>query len=317
MLRYGTPVEVPASAITNLHIDMPAGLGITDATGTIYLGPARSGSDQPSRVTWEVISEDSPEPLAQLTFVMEAATRGELGGLLVRGTDTSGVVAVTIRADPPQDENPTISLSLTLINPEGKPVRQALPGLRFLRQFKTPNRLGFGPEYGPLAVTEVVRLPSGQQAIPASVLDYAEALDTISHRSGLAVTLPDFSALTEDDYRAVIGAAKVLRGERTRLTWSSITARVRPGVIEPSQATIARPMMTEQDLIVKIADTEHPIGRAFTYLLSARIDGDPNAEPGSDGNIEVTIVPGDNAQAVMTTEALTPEAIQDFAVESQ
>ena len=316
MLRYGTQVEVAASAITNLNVDMPAGLGFTNARGTITIGPSRRDSDHPSRVAWAIVTAHNTEPLAQLTFQMDAPTRGPLGGLLVQGTDSTGVVAATIRVDPPQSENPTIGLSVTLIDPTGKPVRQVLPGLRFMRQFQSPNRLAFGPEYGPLTVADALPLPSGNQAIPAFVLEYVEALDLISSTSGTIINLPDLAALTSEDYRSILGAAGVLRGERIPLTWSSITARIRPGAIDPAQADVGHQIMTEQDLIVNIAGTEHRIGRAFTYLHSARISGNLSAEPGPDGNIEVTIVPAADNRAIMTTQALTPDSVERLISES-
>lgn len=313
MLRYGTPVEVPAAAITNLNVDMPAGLGTTSARGTVALGPWRSDSDQPSRVTWAIVSADDSEPLSRLIFQMDAPTRGSLGGLLVRGTDSTGVVAVTIRIDPPQSESPTIGLSVTMIDPTGKPVRQVLPGLRFMSKFRSPNRLAFGPEYGQLRVADALSLPSEAQAIPALVIDYVDALDSISSTSGEPINLPDLAALTHDDYQAVLGAAGVLRGEPVPITWSSVTARIRPGTVDPAQASVGHPLMTEQDLIVNVGDTPHRIGRAYTYLLSGRISGNLKAEPAPDGTIGITIVPGNNNRAIITTQALGPEDVQRLA----
>lgn len=205
MLRYGTAVDLPAAAIKDLKVDMPAGLGLAAGTGDIRIGPARSASDQPSRVAWAIVPPDDMQPIAQLTLEMEAPTRGSLGGLFVRGTDTTGVVAAIITIDPPGDEYPAIRLSVTLIDPQGKPIRQALPGLRFLRHFNAPNHLAFGPEYGPLTVADSLPMPDAPQAIPATVLQYAEALDTISQRSNKLITLPDFSTLTVDDYANMIG----------------------------------------------------------------------------------------------------------------
>jgi hypothetical protein len=317
MLRYGTPVDLPASAITNLRIELPAGLGFSNATGSVRLGPTRSSSDQPSRVVWAIVSAENNEPLTQLTFQMETVIRGQLGGLFVRGTDSTGVVAVTIRVDPPQGENPTIGLSVTLIDPTGKPVQQALPGLRFLRQFHAPNRLAFGPEYGSLTTVETPRLPEDSEAIPASLLDYAEALDAISRISEQPISAPDFAALADDEYRNVVAAAKLLGGEHVRLTWSSITARVPASSISPDQVAMPQSMMTAQDLNIEVAGAEHRIGRVFTYLLSANITGDLAAEPGPDGNIEITIVPGENDEAVMTTEALSPPAVQGYSENSR
>lgn len=314
MLRYGTPVEVPAAAITNLNVDMPAGLGLANARGTVALGPWRSDADQPSRVAWAVVSAADSEPLARLIFQMDAPTRGVHGGLLVRGNDSTGVVAATIRIDPPDIENPTISISLTIIDPVGKPVRQVLPGLRFVSKFLSPNRLAFGPEYGNLRIADELPLPSEVQAIPPLVIEYVEALNAISSTSGEPINLPDIATLTSDDYQAILGIAGVLRGDRVPVTWSSVTARIRPGVVTPEQAAVGHQLMTEQDLIVSVGDTQHKIGRAFTYLLSARISVNSDAEPSADGTVSVTIVPeGSNNRAIMTTQALSPEDAQRLA----
>ena len=249
MLRYGTPVDLPAAAIRNLSIDMPGGLGITTVTGDIQLGPARD-SDRASRVVWAIVPTDDMQPLSQLTFDMQPPTRGALGGMIVRGTDTTGVVAATITIDPPQDESPAIHLSVTLIDPQGKPIRQALPGLHFLRQFNAPNRLSFGQEYQPLTVADRLPLPGSPQAIPAIALDYAEALDAISQRRNELITVPDFSTLTPNDYASVIGTASILRGQVAYGTWKSIPLRRKPGEIDPRLCITAGPVATEQPLTV-------------------------------------------------------------------
>jgi hypothetical protein len=318
MLRYGTQVEITASSITGLNIGMPAGLGFTNSTGVVRLGRTHGNADEPSRVALAIVAADRKEPLARLTFEMEAPTRGRLGGLFVRGVDTTGIVAVAIRIDPIEDEDPKIGLSVTLIDPQGKPVQQVLPGLRFIQHFQSPNRLAFGPEYGPPITVDSLHLPDGLRGmpIPIQVLTYAEALSVVSHASGLPVKFPDLTSLTNDDYREIIGIGNLLRGDHVRLTWSAITARIRPGSIEIRQTIDAQPMVTAQDLAVNIMGTEHHVGRVFTHLLSARIVGDLMADPGADGNIEIMIVPGDNDQAIMTTEALTPESVQRYSGDS-
>ena len=314
MLRYGTPVSLPESAVTDINIDMPAGLGLEHGSGSISLGPASAESDQLSRVVWAILPPDTMEPLAQLTLQMEAATRGMSGGTHVHGVDTTGVVAVTIRVGPPGDGNRAVSLSVAVIDPAGKPVGQVLPGLRFLSRFSAPGRLAFGPEYGLLTVADGFPLPESPQIIPATALEYAESLQAISQRSGKVIELPEFADVTEDDYSNIIGIGKVLRGERVPLTWSSITARVRPGVDPKTLA--ARPLMTSQNLTATISGTQYDLGQFYTYLLSTRIEGDLRAEPGPDGNLPIAIVPGDSSQAIMTSQPLTPEEAQELTADA-
>jgi hypothetical protein len=309
MLRYGRPVDLPPTAITDLNIDMPGGLGITGATGAVTIGPARSDSDQPSRVVWAIVPPDSIRPAAQLVFDMEAPTRGQLGGLFVRGTDTTGVVAASITVDPPADEHPAIRLSVTLIDPEGKPIRQALPALRFIGQFSSPNRLAFGPEYGPFSVADSLPLPDPPPAVPAAVLLYAEALGTISEHANTTIVLPDLPTLTAEDFASVIGTASILRGEAAYGTWMSIPAHPRPGQFDPRLYITPGPVATTQPLVVTIAGVEYNLGSAYSYLPSARAEGDPNAEPGPDGTIPVTLVPGDNNDAIRSIRELSTDQV--------
>jgi hypothetical protein len=316
MFRYGTPVTLPESAITDIDIRMPAGLGIQGGSGTIWLGPAHAIGAQPGRAVWAILPPDSMEPVAQLTFEMEPATHGTSGGVRVHGVDTTGVVAATIIADPPEDEgHRAVSLSVSVIDPAGKPVAQVVPGLRFLRRFRAPGRLAFGPEYGPLTVAAAFPLPDSPQIIPATALEYAESLQAISRRSGKLIKLPDLSEVTEEEYKDIIGLGRVLRGEKSPVTWSSTPARMIPGAIG-SNSSHDRPMMIAQSITATVADVQHELGQLYTYLLSARIEGGKNAEPGPDGKIPVTIVPDDNNQAIMTSRILSPEEALELATDA-
>ena len=310
MLRYGSPVNLPGVAVRDFSIDMPGGLGVTGAAGNVWVGPARGAGDGPTQMVWAIVPPDSLQPLAQLSFEVDAPTCGALGGMIVRGTDTTGVVAAGITVDPPGDEHPAIRLSVTLINPDGKPIRQALPGLRFLRQFHAPNRLAFGPEYGPLTVADSLPLLDSPPAIPALVLDYAEALDTISQHSNRLIPLPDLSTLTSNDYATVIGTATILRGEAAFGRWVPIPAHPKPDEIDPRLVGTAGPVVTEQPLTVSIAGIEYDLGKTYSYLPSARIEGDITAEPGPGGTIDVTVVPGDNNHAVRSLRRLSTADVQ-------
>jgi hypothetical protein len=248
------------------------------------------------------------QPLAQLVFDMEAPTRGPLGGMHVRGTDTTGVVAASITTDPPTDEHPEIRLSVTLIDPEGKPIRQVLPGLRFAGHFARPNRLAFGPEYGPLTAADSLPLPEPPPALRSEVLLYAEALGTISQYANATITLPDLPVLTADDF----ATAGMLRGEAAFGTWTAIPARPKADQFDPGLYSVPGPVCTTQPLIVAVAGVEYNLGSAISYLPSARAEGDPGAEPGPDGTIAVTLVPGDNNDAIRSVRELSTDEVNDL-----
>ena len=75
-------------------------------------------------------------------------------------------------------------------------------------------------------------------------------------------------------------------------------------------------MMIAQSITATVADVQHELGQLYTYLLSARIEGGKNAEPGPDGKIPVTIVPDDNNQAIMTSRILSPEEALELATDA-
>lgn len=312
MLRYGTPVSLPESAVTDVNIDMPGGLGIHGGGGSIWLGPAQVAGAGPGRAVWAILPPGSVDPAAQLTFAMEPATRGMSGGIRVHGVDTTGVVDGTIVVDPPAGDGiRQVRLSVTVIDPAGKPVGQVLPGLRFMRHFRGPGRLAFGPEYGPLTVASAFALSESSPAISAATLEYVEALEAISRRSGKLILLPELTEVPQDDYKNIIGIGRVLRGEQSPGTWSPVRVRVLPAPAGVDLG-VARPYPMSQDVAVVISGVEHALGKLYTYLLSARIEVDADAEPDETGHVPATMVPGDNNRAVMIDRFLSPEEVQQL-----
>jgi hypothetical protein len=310
MLQYGTPVSLPESAVTDVNIDIPGGLGMQGGGGSIWLGPAHAVDAEPSRAVWAILPPGSVDPEAQLTFVMEPATRGVSGGIRVHGVDTTGVVDGTIIVDPPAGDGiRQVRLSAAVIDPKGKPVGQVLPGLRFMRQFRGPGRLAFGAEYGPLAAASAFALSESSPTISDTALAYVEALEAISQRSGKLILLPELTEVPQDEYKEIIGIGRVLRGEQSPFTWAPIRARVLPARIG-LHLDVARRYPMSQDVAVRLSGVEHALGKLYTYLLSARIEVDADAEPDKNGAVPATIVPGDNNQGVMTDRFLSPEEVE-------
>jgi hypothetical protein len=305
MLQYGTPVSLPESAVTDVNADIPGGLGIRGGGGSIWLGPAHAADAGPGRAVWAILPPGSVDPAAQLTFVMEPATRGMSGGIRVHGVDTTGVVDGTIIVEPPAGDGiRQVRLSVTVIDPKGKPVGQVLPGLRFMRQFRGPGRLAFGSEYGPLTVASAFALSESSPTISPAVLEYVEALEAISRRSGKLILLPELTEVPQDEYRDIIGIGRVLRGEQSPSTWSPFGVRVLPAAAGGDLG--ARPYPMSQDVAVVIAGVQHALGQLYTYLLSARIEVDADAQPDETGHVAATMVPGDNDRAVTTDRFLLP-----------
>jgi hypothetical protein len=309
MLQYGTPVSLLESAVTDVNIDMPGGLGIHGGSGSIWLGPAHPAGAQSGRAVWAILPPGGTDPEAQLTFVMEPATRGVAGGIRVHGVDTTGVVDGTIVVDPPAGDGVrTVRLSVTGIDPKGKPVGQVLPGLRFMRQFRGPGRLAFGPEYGPLAAATAFTLSESSPAVSATALEYVEALDAISRRSGKLILLPELTEVPVDEYKDIIGIGRVLRGEQSPVTWSPVRTRVLPAPIGVDLGVARLPNVAGR--CVKISGVEHALGRLYTSLLSARFEADADAEPDENGHVPATMVPGDDNQAVLMDRFLSPEEVE-------
>lgn len=316
MVRYGTPMSLPESAVSNINIDLPGGLGLVNGSGSVILGPARSTMDRPTRVVWAIVPPDAAEPLAQLVFEMEVPTRGASGGCRIHGVDTTGVVAASMRFEPPDGESRTVSVSVNIIDPTGKPVRQVLPGLRFLHHFTAPNRLALGPEYGLLNVVDEFVLPDFLQTIPAIAVELVESLEVISRRSEKDISFPSLGELDEEDYTNIISVGRMLRGELVPITWTVITAHMHADVWRENSFSNGV-LRTTQGLVFTFLGELYDVGQLNTYLLSARIEADFDAEPDEHGTIPITIVPDKNDQAVTTSRVLAPNEAQTLSVDFQ
>lgn len=313
MVRYGTPMSLPDSVVSDINIDLPGGLALVDGSGSVILGPAQSALDRPSRVVWAIVPPDTIEPLAELVFEMGIPTRGISGGGQVRGVDSTGVIVAIMRFEPSDSEERTVSISLSTIDPAGKPIKQVLPGTKFLRHFHAPNRLALGPEYGLLTVAAEFTLPDPSESVPAITLECVEALGAISQRCGQIVSYPAVGEMDEEDLRHILSVGRLLRGEQVPITWSSIKTRA-------SQETITANswgkgiLPTVQGLAVKLSGGSYDLGKFYTYLLSHRIETDPAAEPDDEGRIAVTILPDEHNQAIMSGKILTTDEIQELSV---
>lgn len=302
-------MSLPESVISDINIDLPGGLGLVHGSGSVSLGPAHAPTDRPQRVAGATVPPHSIEPLAQLVFETEAPTRGMSGGGQLCGTDTTGIVAATMRFEPLDGGSRKVTISVKIIDPVGKPVRQVLPGVRFLHQFNAPNRLALGPEYGLLTVIDEFALPDFSQTIPATTVEFVEALVAISQRSGKDIAFPEADKLDEEDYANIINIGKLLRGELLPVTWTSTQVHIRADAVGSnffSQGVVR----TVQGLTFTFMGDSHDLGQFNTYLFSPRLDGDLNAKPGDDGTIALTIVPDKNNRAVTTSRDLAPDEAQ-------
>ena len=145
---------------------------------------------------------------------MEAPTRGPLGGMYVRGTATTGVVGASITTAPSTDEDPKIRLSVTLIDPGGKPIRQLLPWTALRRAIRSSEPPRLRPGVWPADAAHSLPLPEPPPALRSQVLLYAEALGTISQYASATITLPELPVLTADDFATVVATAGMLRAVR-------------------------------------------------------------------------------------------------------
>ncbi len=184
------------------------------------------------------------------------------------------------------------------------------------RTLRTPlGNAGIPPPYvlvgrslGGLVVRMFTHLYSGEVAalalVDSSHPGEQENQFSLAHQSVMSL-----ATLTADDFAGVIGTASILRGDAAYGTWTSMPAHPRPGQFDPRLYTTPGPVSTTQPLIVSIAGVEHNLGSAYSYLPSARAEGDPNAEPGPDGTIPVTLVPGDNNDAIRSIRKLSTDEV--------
>jgi hypothetical protein len=294
--KFGVPFHAPLGSAT-IKVDLPGGLGGTWTGGSVMFGPARRDSAVPYVIRIQIINE-SGEEQAVTRLNMDPVSEGVLGGgTRAYGQEASGVFYVEILTD---FEEQKVNLTVTPSSLAGKAPADVLPGLRFMYAFHHPNRFREGLPHGPF-ITESIEIPPNFGVDTWEVLGpitFAEALATIQNHTPEQLSMPNEAA--DDDVRAIVRAAKLLRGEPVSFRWNQWRIGVPEEFATGLPSTEAFTIAHDAALAITWDDKTISLGGQRVHFLTARVDPSEPPTTLEPGTVRLTLIPADSNEAMVS-----------------
>lgn len=281
--RFGRPFNAPAGTVTG-EMDLPGGLGGNFEGAAAQIGPPQDGMDN-EQLRFAVLSPDD-EVLAEPVLNMQPMFRGS-AGVGRYGEEQHGAFGLEMLTELSRGHTSLTIKGLAL--PDRRP-QLLLEGLRFVTEFRPPNRFRIRPAYGPgqSPPTPIPERDSdGGQA--EAVYEFVEALALIQQYTTHQLLVPDVAAMNDQQQHAVLWAARLLRGEVIRGTWSQIqTMHLHPGLTIDSFERFAIRLFKKLSVAPPGAE-DLDLGLVQIDLPAAHAD--PDSMAGHDDHHDVRLVP--------------------------
>ena len=249
--------------VSDLHMDVPGGLGGRSAVGAVRVGPAA-----PDRVIDWTVSITGPEGKAIASVDLRG---GPLtSGISARGSslelvDPQGAVELEFRIN-----HETLQSTYTLRHLPlfGKRPRAVLPGIRLVAAFHAPNAIQLAPAGGP-PLSPPMALTGAPNPAFEQVLSVLEILATIQQRTHEPLVLPCPDRLA-DEVPTWERAARLVLGETLRGDWTPMTVGQVSGP-EPALGDVVA-LECIRPLTVRVGGDEVPLGNVRESYSAARVD---------------------------------------------
>lgn len=222
-LRYGTPIEFPASAIAGVRAELPGGLGGEADEAVVRISPALSppADVEIDRLRLTILDAED-KAIASAVIKVRERTRGLVEpGVRMYATSVGGAFDIELlsdldgwdgQADTMPEAGIPMRFNLSVRPWVGLSPNALLPEARFLQALRAPNTLRFGLEYGPpsSAAAELTEPVGGATEWACAVI--AEVAYLEANVDGQLV-MPDLETLTGADAEAIWRAAHLAQGK--------------------------------------------------------------------------------------------------------
>lgn len=216
--EYGAPVH--AEDVFTGELTAPAGLGGELTSATVQVGPAIDADlgDNPE-MHLEVLGPDDTV-VASVDVDRTERSQGIGGGIRVVLREVNGVFELEERWNLTKQ---TESRHIRSGDITGLPVRVALPGIQFLTELKSPNRIRISSRHAAPAqgvVDEHTDFGWDQEQIGglAAVRRILEVLNVIQDHAGTVIRVPDFPKVDPSQFPAWRVTAAMLQGRELTAT---------------------------------------------------------------------------------------------------
>lgn len=269
-IRYGSEATIPASFVTAISVDAPAGLGGEHSGAELFLKGV--AVREPEFKINMVLLDPGGRHVGSLPLTVGPRTAG-IAGLEATAADPTGSLRCKLRMD---TESARLNLHYEIELPPRCLPALALPTVTFLSDFGSPNSFELVLESGDaLMPATAIERPA---MVSREYVDLVSAFQRVQHRTHTYFDLPD--SLTEEDYRELIEADRLTQGEVTEGRWTRVSMTMEAGrLIELGTAGNvdllageAAPILYVGEFESRIAGHRLPLGTCTQTLRSAVIE---------------------------------------------
>lgn len=301
-VNYGTACVVPSEFISDLVLNVPAGLGARLEGYEMALGGPTSGLEEEVRVVLMAIG-NSGDVLARLPLVAQEASSGARG-VITSLADKSQAVTAEIRFDV---EDLTFSLRWTYSQPDVFYPLELLPAARLVAALEGGAQLAINFRGETLGPGDSGPFPS---AVPGEAAEWArflEHLTNVQMKTGAFFEVRN--EFTREEASAIVQASRLLNGEKLEGTWESFSMQITPDGREAVEAALAdsspiHDVQSRCDLAIMIQGNEVRIGEVLNVFDPARVlsweESDDSQPPGV---TKLTLVPADSNRVIRSLSA--------------
>jgi hypothetical protein len=216
--EYGAPVH--AEDVFTGELTAPAGLGGELTSATVQVGPAIDADlgDNPE-MHLDVLGPDDTV-VASVDMDRTDRSQGIGGGIRVLLREVNGVFELEARWNLAKQ---TGSRHIRIGDITGLPVRVALPGIQFLSELRSPNRIRISSRHSAPAQGVIDRhthfgWDREQIGGLAAVRRILEVLNVIQDYAGTVIRVPDFTKVDPSQFQTWRVAAAMLQGRELTAT---------------------------------------------------------------------------------------------------
>ena len=298
---YGMPLE--GAAATEVAIDLPGGLSIEGAEGTITIASTTiDARKQPELDVLLIDPTGCPIAVAALAGCQfSKGLSGEKGA--IRAAAWNGIIDFDIRFDTGTGST-TVTVELHSIS-DHRPA-DAVEALDFLSALSPPNSLAIRVRHGP-AIMQSKPIPHAIAPGMGAALEVCRALAIIQEHTFQTVWVPEMSRISPSELSEWDMAARLLHGEDVPVTWSYVG-------LKGATAESGNPYHAEEGetisavvplpLEVTVLGQKIPLGWTTLQVSQARV-----SQVGDDGTLHLT--PTGDESGVLRWVAESNPAEQD------
>ena len=206
---------MPAGTVSG-SLDLPGGLGgeLSGASLQVLSAPDQADAE-PAELSLAIIAPDSDTVIASTTITRTELSVGQAGVRSVF-TEKAGLFTLEMLVKAGRfDGQMNLQVEYNLA---GSRPADVVDGLEVLAAWRSPNRLAFGPTYGPRDYGVVATDPIDRDKETGRWAPIAKALATLQDHVPILLKMP--TEMTKDQAIGIIEASKLVSGEPVTGTMS-------------------------------------------------------------------------------------------------